>query len=242
MYDFLRPVRHERLLGGMKAAVIAALSAALTACYGSAPPVPPRVPLPPLADGAQIGVYSQTKTTIEQVPHESRTCVDGHPDECTTTTYSEAEPVSRTITTATYNDAPITYAQFRVITDPKWNDELAELDDLSHKCRRANIPRYAGMGLLAGGLIAGAIVKGDAGAALMYGGTGLGVGSYALGYFAYGGRDCVRARALFEQLDMSQAMSWTSVEGADYATEMKALADQFNASHGHGDTAALRMR
>lgn len=226
----------------MKAAAVLTLLASLTACYGSAPPRPPRVPLPPIQDDAQIGVYSQTRTSIENVPHESRTCVDGHPDQCATTTYTEAEPVTRTTTTATYNDQPITYAQFRVLTDPKWDEELAELDDLSHKCRRANIPRYAGMGLLAAGLIAGPLVKGDAGAALMYGGIGLGAGSYAVGYFAYGGRDCVRARALFEQLDMSQAMNWTSVQGADYATQMKALADQFNASHGHADTAALRMR
>ena len=69
--------------------------------------------------------------------------------------------------------------------------------------------------------------------------------SYALGYFAFGGRDCVEARGLYNDMDMSQAMSWNSVEGADYATEMKSLAAQFNSTHANGPsgpTAQLRMR
>jgi hypothetical protein len=149
------------------------------------------------------------------------------------------------MTTASYGSEPITYAQFRVMTDPRWNEKLATLDDLAHRCQRANIPRYVGIGLMLGGAAAG-LIAGAAGSptgesALMYGGLGAGAASYALGYLAFGGRQCVEARNLFNEMDMSGAMDLTTVEGADQATEMKVLAEQFNAAHG-GSRTALRMR
>ena len=229
----------------MKPTVAALLSLSLGACYGAAPPKPPTVPLPPITAGAEIAVQSESNTSMESVPHEARTCAsDG--TGCITTTYETTEPVTRTHTSATYNDQPITYAQFNVMTDPKWDDKLAELDDLANKCQRANYPRYAGIALIAVG-IAGGLIAGAAGAgpsaeyALMYGGGGLGLASYALGYFAFGGRDCVEARQLYNEMDMSQAMHMNVVEGADRATEMKTLSEQFNATH-HGGNAQLEMR
>lgn len=226
-------------------AVSILVSISLAACYGAAPPKPVYVPLPPMAAGAGIDVHSETKTTIENIAHQASTCPSGKAEgspECTITKYVVAEPVSRTTTTASYGSEPITYAQFKVMTDPHWDGKLAQLDDLAHKCQRANVPRYAGLGLMLGGLVAGLIVSsatGDAtlGQAVIYGGVGLGGASYGLGYFAFGGRQCVEARGLYNEMDMSAAMSWNSVEGADYATEMKSLADQFNAAHGNGPNA-----
>ena len=215
----------------------------LAACYGAAPGKPPQIPLPPIADGAEIAVHSETKTAIENVPKEASSCPSGHsaPDPlCTITRYEVAEPVTRTTTTASYADQPITFAQFKVLTDPKWNDKLAELDDLSHKCTRANVPRYAGIGFMVGGLVAGMIVGGDAGKAVAYTGLGAGAASYTLGFFAFGGKDCVRADNLYRELDLTREMEWTSVQGADYASEMKSLAEQFNASH--APRSAMRMR
>jgi hypothetical protein len=218
----------------MKTSVAAFVSLSLAACYGAAPPQPPRVPLPELADGAEIGVHSETKTEIEHVSRQATTCPagvsEGNPA-CTVTRYTVAEPVTRTHTTASYGDQPISYAQFKVITDPHWNEKLAELDDLSHKCTRANVPRYVGMGLMLGGLITGAIVGGTAGQGILWGGLGGGAASYTLGYVAFGGRQCVEARDLYNEVNLSDAMSWNSVEGADYAVEMKTLAEQFNATH-----------
>jgi hypothetical protein len=222
----------------------------LAACYGAAPPRPVHVPLPPLAAGAEIDVHSESRTTIENVPHSASTCPSGKSEgdpSCTVTKYVVAEPVTRTTTTATYGTEPITYAQFKVLTDPHWDTKLGDLDDLAHKCQRANIPRYAGLGLMLGGLVAGLVVGGATGNAgaeqgVIYGGLGLGAGSYALGYFAFGGRQCVEAQQLYNTMDMSQAIGWNSVEGDDYATEMKALAEQFNAVHRNGPTAALGMR
>jgi hypothetical protein len=97
-----------------------------------------------------------------------------------------------------------------------------------------------------GGLVAGLIVGGITGngaaeQAVIYSGLGAGGVSYGLGYFAMGGADCVEARDLYNSMDMSQAMDLNVVQGAHAATEMKALAEQFNAAHG-GHTAALRMR
>jgi hypothetical protein len=215
----------------------------LAACYGAAPGKPPRVPLPPAVDGAEVAVHSETKTEIENVDKQASTCPQGHaPGDpaCTVTHYTVAEPVTRTTTTASYADEPISFAQFKVITDPKWNEKLTELDDLAVKCKRANVPRYAGLGFMLGGLVAGMIVGGDAGKGIAYGGFGAGTASYALGYFAFGGSDCVRAQNLYNELDLSQEMSWNSVQGAEYATEMKALARQFNAAR--GQRSAMRMR
>ena len=54
----------------------------------------------------------------------------------------------------------------------------------------------------------------------------------------FGGRDCVEARQIYNSIDYSAAMSWNTVEGADVATEMAALAGQFNATHAHTASAA----
>ncbi|HEY1557716.1 MAG TPA: hypothetical protein VGF94_22950 [Kofleriaceae bacterium] len=214
------------------------LSFTLVACYGSAPPRPPRVPLPPIEEGAALEVHSETNTTIENVAKTAWSCPAGHAEgdaACTKTTYSEAEPVTRTNTTASIGDQPLSAAQFKVITDPKWNDKLGELDDLSHKCTRANVPRYIGIGLMAAGLLVGEIMSSQgssAGPAVLYGGAAAGGVSYAVGYFAYGGRDCNTARALFNYLDTTNELGETTVPGADAASEMKVLAEQFNATHG----------
>lgn len=223
-----------------------ALSMSLVACYGAAPPKPPRVPLPPMAEGAGIDVHSDTKTTIENVEHSASSCPQGKGEgdpSCVVTRYTVAEPVSRTTTTASYAAEPISYAQFKVMTDPHWDNKLAQLEDLSHKCQRANVPRYVGLGLMLGGLVSGLIV-GAAGSptgemGLIYGGVGAGAVSYAFGYLGFGGRQCVEARNLFNEVDMTEAMSWNSVEGGNYATEMKVLADQFNAAHGMGPSAQI---
>ncbi len=218
----------------------------VAACYGAAPPKPAHVQLPMLQSDAEIGVFSESTTTVENVTKQSRTCPD-HPTEdnqCVTTNYTVAEPVTHTTTTATYGTEPINYGQFKVITDPHYDEKLARLDDLAHKCERANIPRYAGIGLMVGGLIGG-LIAGVAGSptgeyALMYGGAGAGLASYALGYFAFGGRDCVEARGLYNEVDLAGRTD-TTVYGGDTAVEMKTLADQFNAAHLAGGRRSARL-
>ena len=229
----------------MKPILAAVLSTSLLACYGAAPPKPPVVPLPPIETGAMVDVQSESNTAMEEIPHEAKTCPQGvtSGDSCVVTRYTTNEPVTRTHSTATYNDQPISYAQFTVLTDPKWDEKLARLDDLATKCKHANIPRYAGLGLMATGLLAGVIAAAahstGAEEGFLYGGLGLGAASYALGYLAFGGRDCVEARALFNQMDMTNAMSMNTVDGTDRATEMKTLAEQFNQTHHLGPSAKL---
>lgn len=220
----------------------------VAACYGAAPPKPAHVQLPMLESDAQINVFSESTTEIENVTKQSRTCPD-HPTEdnqCVTTNYTVAEPVTRTKTTATYANQPINYGQFKVLTDSHYDEKLARLDDLAHKCQRANIPRYTGIGLIVGGLVGG-LIAGGAGAGagteylLMYGGAGAGLVSYALGYFAFGGRDCVEARGLYNEVNVADQTE-TQVSGGDAAVEMKTLAEQFNSMHGMARSAHLEMR
>src|SRR5258706_2400047 len=161
------------------------VSLSLAACYGAAPPKPVYVPLPAMAANAGIDVRSESRTTVENVSHSASTCPAGKGEgdpSCTITRYVVAEPVTRTTTTASYGTEPITYAQFKVMTDPHWDQKLADLDDLAHKCQRANVPRYAGLGLMLGGLVAGLVVGGATGSAtaeqgVIYGGLGLGAAS-----------------------------------------------------------------
>jgi hypothetical protein len=228
-------------------AVIAWLLApAAAGCYGSAPPRPAQIPLPPPAAGASIDVSSVVRTEMEQVQKQASSCPAGQPEgsaACTITRYEVAEPITRTITTASYNGAPISYGQFRILTDPHYDAKLGQLADLSRTCRRANIPRYAGMALMLGSLLGPALVDETAGKVIFWGGLGGGLAAYALGYVALGGRQCNAARALYHELDMSEEAAWSAVRGADRAAEMRSLADDFNARM-RGPTASrgLRMR
>jgi len=205
----------------------------LTACYGAAPPKPPVIPLPPPQEGAAILVHSDSKTTYEQVAKQATSCpqgvAEGDPS-CTVHRYTETEPVTRTYSAATYGDQAINYAQFKVIAD------------LGHKCQRANTPRYIGLAMLGVGLLVGPIVAaeggGTVGTAMTYGGLIGGGVAYGAGYLAFGGRDCNQARAIYNSIDYAQAQGWNTVEGADVATEMQALAGQFNATHARSTASA----
>ncbi len=217
----------------------------LTACYGAAPPKPPVIPLPPSQDGAAILVHSDSKTTYEQVAKQATSCpqgvAEGDPS-CTVHRYTETEPVTRTYSAATYGDQPINYAQFKVMTDPHYQEKVDAVGDLGHKCQRANTPRYIGLAMLGVGLLVGPIVAaeggGTVGTAMTYGGLIGGGIAYGAGYFAFGGRDCNEARAIYNSIDYAQAQGWNTVEGADVATEMQALAGQFNATHARGTASA----
>jgi hypothetical protein len=228
----------------MKSVQLATLSLTLAACYGAAPPKPARIPLPPPVEGGQISVYSEDKTTFENISKSASTCPQGKGEgspECTVTRYTVKEPVTRTYSTATYADQPISYAQFKVMTDPQYDRKLVRLDDLSHTCTRANVPRYAGMVGLVAGLVVGPIVGGTAGTIVMAGGLVGGTGSYALGYFAFGGRDCNEARAIYNDVEVGHAVGMTSVTGSQLAVEMQELAGRFNASQG-ATQSAMQMR
>jgi len=210
----------------------------ITGCYGAAPPRPATIPLPPLADApdAQIVVHSESKTTIENVQKQASTCPQGHTEgdpACVVTHYEVAEPVTRTISSATLDGEPISYAQLRVISDRDRDKKLAELAHLSHLCTRANVPRYVGWGLLIGSavLITASGNKGPVGIA-GWGALAGGIGSYAFGYYGYGGKRCNEANRLYQDLDVSQQTGWTEVAGADYATEMQAMAASFNELRG----------
>src|SRR5439155_17463846 len=160
--------------------VIAMSLVSLAACYGAAPPKPPKIPLPPPVEGAEIDVFSDSKTTVENVERHASSCPQGKSEgdpSCVVTRYTVAEPVTRTVSTASYAAQPISYAQFKVMTDPKWDDKTSHLEDLAHKCERANVPRYAGLGLMAAGLVGGLIASSAGssyGGLVMYGGLGAG--------------------------------------------------------------------
>jgi hypothetical protein len=212
-----------------------ALAATLlvTACYGAAPPHPATIPLPPMASDTIVDVHTVSKTEIENVAHKSSTCPQGHAEgdpACVVTTYTVAEPVTRTHTTASLDGQPLSIGQFRVLTDRDYDKKLERLADLSHQCSRANTPRYIGMGLVIGGLVlmgaAGSIGKGIMPVA--YGSMIGGGVAYGFGYYGYGGRACNEANALFHSIDYAAETGFTTIEGVDEAHELAELAARFN--------------
>lgn len=232
----------------MKAARLALPLISLAACYGAAPPRPARIPLPPSVEGAQIAVHTESRTEIETVAKEAKTCPENSsdPNLCTVTKYTVNEPVTRVHSTMSYADEPISYAQFHVMTDPQYDDKLSRLDSLSHKCQRANIPRYVGLGLMLSSLLVAPIVgkatdSTGASQGTLWGMLGAGSASFALGYFAFGGRDCNTARAIYNDVNVEGYTQTTEITGADSAAEMAALADRFNAMQTR-QTSAMRMR
>lgn len=232
----------------MKPVKIALPLLSLAACYGAAPPKPARIPLPPAVEGAQIMVHTESRTEIETVAKEAKTCPENSsdPNLCTVTKYTVNEPVTRVHSTMSYADEPISYAQFKVMTDAQYDEKLSRLDTLSHRCQRANVPRYVGLGLMLGSLIASPIVgkATDSTAAsqgTLWGMLGAGTASFALGYFSFGGRDCNIARGIYNDVNVEGYTQTTDITGADSAAEMAALADRFNAMQTR-QTSAMRMR
>jgi hypothetical protein len=214
-----------------------ALAAAtlLGGCYGAAPPPPTQVPVPALVPGVPIRVHSETTTAFENVTKKSVTCPQGHIEgspACLVTTYQVREPVTRTASTASYGDLPLSYAQFLILTNPQRDAQLAELRRRSHVCSLANVPRWIGLGLSVGGLVAIGIGAGKNIKPATYGGIGAvggGIVSYGLGYFAFGGNQCGPARALYRELEVGDVATRTTVYGEVTAQQMKELADRFNA-------------
>jgi hypothetical protein len=205
-----------------------------------------------------MDVFSDSQTTYVPVDKQASACpagtAEGDPS-CKVSSYTVTEPITRTTSAPWYGAEPITYAQFRVMTDPHYDEKLTELEDLSHKCERSNIPRYVGISMMVAGLVAGSIVARDdvtTGSYYAYAGLLGGGATYGLGYFALGGSDCKRARALSSELDMTTAMTLKSVDGPEYAAAMKTLAQRFNAAHSSsasasagasaGDNRSMRMR
>jgi hypothetical protein len=220
----------------------------LAACYGAAPPKPARIPLPPMLEGAQIAVHTESRTEIESVAKEAKTCPQNYtnPNECVITKYSVNEPVTRVHSTMSYGDESISYAQFKVMTDPQYDDKLSRLEGLSHRCKRANVPRYVGLGLMLGSLIAAPIVgkatdSTGASQGTLWGMLGAGGASFALGYFSFGGRDCNEARGIYNDVNVAGEVQTTTITGGDAAAELAALADRFNATQSR-QSSAMRMR
>jgi hypothetical protein len=227
---------HPRPARWLAAAGLLCVAVAASACYGAAPPRPTAIALPPLSPGATILVASESTTTIENVDKKSVTCPQGHVEgspACLITHYTEAEPVTRTATTATYGDAPIDIAQFWVMTDPDYQAKLERLQKLSQDCSGANVPRWIGTGLALGGLVSWGLASATHQSAFTYVGYGAlagGGASYGFGYFGYGGNRCKEARDLYLQIDYTTDVGATIAYGPDRANEMKVLAEQFNAA------------
>lgn len=208
-----------------------ALFSLLSACYGAAPPIPKNIAVPAIKDGALLDVQSESRTGMESVNRSARSCPPSGID-CITTTYTETVPVTRTLTRATYDGVAINYGQFLVLSDEHRAEKLAALNDHSVSCRRGDIPRWLGTGLLIAGT-ASLLIRGDSDSQLLRYGALIGLFGGAAVYtggFFYAGHHCVKAQNLYYELDLSEEEQMHEVDGADRAAEMEAVVQRFNSA------------
>jgi hypothetical protein len=220
----------------MKAAF--ALAPLLVACYGAAPPRPVTVPLPHLSDDEVLEVQTKSETNIENVSHKSYSCPAGHAEgspECIVHTYVVAEPVTRTHSTMTLGGAPISVAQFRVLTDRDYDKKLGQLEDLSGQCQHANVPRYVGWGLALAGVVmySASAYTGKLGQQIGFVSLLGGAGAMTWGYYGYGGKKCNEAEALYRDVNHGPELDQTVADGSERALELKMAAVAFNEGRGH---------
>lgn len=228
-----KPSRQSKKLrlGGVW--LLPALSFAV-GCYGSAPPPPPEVAVA-VVPGETVSVEVHSEDAIEKQEKKSYTCPQGHvpgSPQCLVTTYWEDVPVIHWEAEASYADNKLSLAEFVALTDPNWNENMTKLKDYSASCQGANIPRYVGIALLLTGLVGmgvgAAVDDKDTGKAIVYGGIGaigVGIGSYTLGYFAFGGNKCAPATQIYNSIPSTKE---TKVHSKSEADAMKKAAKEFN--------------
>ena len=199
---------------------------ATVACYADLPPRPTTVTLPALSDNATIATSSTSVFENEEVAKEATHCPQGTlaGNGCSVTRYTETQSVKHLKTSATYGGAPITYAQFKVLTDPDYSKKLVTLEHARAGCKGGSLPRWAGIGLGVASVYLMAYSNQLVGAAVL----GAGTASYTYGYVRYA-KPCNQAHALYRQVDFSQDIDNRLVDGEDRAREMQTLAEQFNA-------------
>lgn len=213
---------------------------ATVACYSANPPRPTTVALPALSDSATLATTSKSVFENEEVAKQASHCPAGTlagDASCTVTRYSETQRVQHLKTTATYNGAPITYAQFKVLTDPDYNSKLVTLERARSRCNGGSLPRWAGIGLAVAGLIV-ASSSDETTKAIGFAGMGAGLATYTYGYIRYAG-PCNQANDLYYQLDFSQDIDRNVVDGDAKAREMRELTEQFNARRASAPVAAI---
>jgi hypothetical protein len=214
--------------------------AATAACYSATPPRPTTVALPALSDSATLATTSKSVVENEEVAKQASHCPAGTlagDASCTVTRYSETQRVQHVKTTATYNGAPITYAQFKVMTDPDYSSKLVTLERARSRCNGGSLPRWAGIGLAVAGLIV-ASSSDQTTKAIGFVGMGAGLTTYTYGYIRYAG-PCNQANDLYYQLDFSQDIDRNVVDGEAKAREMRDLAAQFNARRASATVTAM---
>ena len=203
---------------------------ATVACYSATPPRPTTIVLPALSDSGILATTSKSVVENEEVAKQASHCPAGTlagAASCTVTRYTETQRVKHMKTTATYDGAPITYAQFKVLTDPDYNSKIVMLERARSRCNGGSLPRWAGIGLAVAGLIV-ASSSDQTTKAIGFAGMGAGLATYTYGYIRYAG-PCNQANDLYYQLDFSQDIDRNVVDGDAKAREMRELTEQFNA-------------
>lgn len=217
----MRPATRMRSIARTSTFGLALALIALTGCYGAANAPPERPTLPTLRDDARAEI--QLVTTEAYIDSTG----DVHDD--------------RTSIHFVYGGEPVTYTQYRAIVDPQWNATLDRYESLYKKCRRANIPKYAAIGMIVGGLAFGlyghAIVGEDnegLSRGIMYGAMGAGALTYFSGWAFFGGRACNEAGRMWDGanpwLEYHDEMDIPDFD--ETRIELRQLTQQFNEKFG----------
>jgi hypothetical protein len=210
-------------------------AAAVTGCYGSAPPPAPAITVKPMP-GQTIAVQDHERTVVERLEQRTQICPTyGSAQGCYTATTMVPTPVTHYWATASYAGRGVTRADVAYLADPAgWQARVDSLNADRSSCQLANVPRWLGTGLLVGGLIAaGGIpqksmdgttpLKVQIGAVAMLGGAA----SYVTGYFFFGGMKCNRAQATYNAMPKGD-----EAEGEAAMRDLREDASRYNAGAG----------
>jgi hypothetical protein len=217
-------------------------AAAVTGCYGSAPPPAPAIGVRAMP-GQPVLVQEHERTVVERLEQRTQICPTyGSAQGCYTATTMVPTPVTHYWATASYAGRGVTRADVAYLADPAgWQAKVDSLNADRSSCKLANVPRWLGTGLLVGGLIAAEGIpqksadgstplRTSIGAAAMLAGAA----SYVTGYFFFGGMNCNRAQATYNAMPKGE-----EAQGQAAMKELQEDAARYNAGAGAGAPAGV---
>jgi hypothetical protein len=216
--------------------------AAVTGCYGSAPPPAPAIAVRPIS-GQPVLVQEHERTVVERLEQRTQICPTyGSAEGCYTATTMVPTPVTHYWATASYGGRGVTRADVAYLADPAgWQAKVESLNADRSSCKLANVPRWLGTGLLVGGLIAAEGIPHKSADGSTPWATRIGAGamlagaaSYVTGYFFFGGMNCNRAQATYNALPKGE-----EAEGQTAMKELQEDAARYNAGASAGATTGV---
>lgn len=203
----------------------------VAACYTTPPPQVPHVEAPKLEPGVAIDIDAATTTERRNVTDSDRVCVGS---DCSNVSVTTKQNVRVHHAAASFAGQPLTLGQIALATDPTYATDLARLDALSAKCKHGFYYEVGGQTVVSLGMIVAATTSNESGKPTTgnYFGAGIaavGLVTWALGRFVFGGQDCDEAHDLYHARRHQYENADKSYLEGERARDLEKLVEQYNA-------------